>query len=543
MLIGAMSHQDIILKNLVKFIEVLEQTEPDIDKEIIKKIKYLFDPDSHARSGHCFSFALCAGAMDEMGLLPWWEAALKTIYSIKPDEITPEKLKEEVLLPQANEGKAIKLNELFNRMVNYIFYNFSHLGTPWTVASTQERFLRNPKNFDFLKEGNINKLKQRKVVAGNFDEFDFDTLFGNGDPLKNHIWLIHSPGHTMRISFSDGKWKIYDPDEDFANESFQMSFDDKSDFIKKLFRQLKTSSIAFEVVSLKDKPPILLPKIDLSNASIVKRHLRNFGLHQILTFKPDLLTTFIDWAWKDKSINDQLADFLLRVDEADWNGWHTAIQYAPKYFSDLIDVIKINKKCDEYFVYALQRKVKDVDGLEHLFYAAPEQADSVLRIVIQHKSGPNAIAKLLTKVYPDTNLNALQTVVNNVSEQCLLDVLGKIENQNIRYLSKALDYISPDGESGYQTLVKRYPVFSSHPTILKAIKYDFSDDSLDESDFSEDDESLISDVDKGDRSSRSHFEMFSERPFNPSKEEIQKRKRESDADSGDDSLVKQSRNK
>lgn len=167
--------------------------------------------------GLCFGLSLCRGAMQVMGLLDWWNAALFTLISWSG---TPQTLQQIVVLPQ--ETQANTLDTLFQRILNYLItLQGTYLSNDKFKCFDQLKFLKTKNNSflmvvqDSLRQDQIKKIEHVEAIAGHFSTKELNyilTTENNAELGKDYFIMIVSRNHACMISKQQCCWSFYDSD-------------------------------------------------------------------------------------------------------------------------------------------------------------------------------------------------------------------------------------------------------------------------------------------------------------------------------------------
>ncbi len=483
--------QAIVLKKFQLFLNLMEpiwlqqleidlKKNPENDENKIRKLQEKMRENLNRvrtalDSGHCFSLALIHGAMDKLGKLAWWEKALVEIATWNG---AVEKLAEQINLPDAEEAafwqteeekiknetldpteykKQITLKTILERALSYVVYHQALPDANLFDDANQAVFL-DPQNsfFEMLDNNQIQYIKKRKIVAGYFDQSELDKLL-NEDDFTDTIGLIHSTIHTIRVGFKNGKWFIYNSNNDHTVLSkLSEYFDNKSDLIKKIINICPDLSLAIELVSSDSSKNI--SSFDSSYEANIKK-LEECGLHILARYTPDTLLKILDIA--DTTVKGRqkvIEAFIKRDPYENWTGLHMVARYVPGALSKILDIVdKVNNGHAIIAQVLAMQSDKGWTGLHMLARYAPDVLPRILDTATQTVEECQKIISALIQPNCD-GWTGLHMVARNAPEMLsrILDIALKTPEGSEKIV-KALTIQNTDGYSTFHMFVRYAP--------------------------------------------------------------------------------------
>lgn len=209
--------QTIILSKLSKFLRLTNDNETKSLQEALKE-------------GHCFGFSVCHAAMDAIGKLAWWEAALLAVVNW---DGTKESLERKVFLPQAESAQTLR--EIFERVLNYVVYHQMN-----SLKEQASLFDSASNLFEISDAGQIKKLsKNSKSSLGSFNSEQLNAFLKDEMPPAMLIARSGAKKHAIRIGYKPEEklWFVYDPNYGISvkeNVKLYKNFETKQAMVKEI---------------------------------------------------------------------------------------------------------------------------------------------------------------------------------------------------------------------------------------------------------------------------------------------------------------------
>ena len=193
-----------------------------------KLYQYLLRQNRHERyldklphSGYCYAISLVRSAMRVIGKLLWWEDALDMILAW---DGRADSLKQSYILKDADEGRLITLETIFDRAINYIVFNQASQAKYPYVKYSQYSFLRPDGFFLLQKKDEVLRIKQHYSIAGYLTQNQLVKILNDSSTrqaINTNICLICSFDHVCELGYQDGSWQFFDPNySDGKSKSF-----------------------------------------------------------------------------------------------------------------------------------------------------------------------------------------------------------------------------------------------------------------------------------------------------------------------------------
>lgn len=328
--------QDIILKNLLKFVKLSEKKysgelkiainqAKDIEKQNkirfhLKKhqsefLNYLIELKKHVESGMCLGFSICHTLMDDNNKLEWWEASLKLVC-----DWSGENLDERVFLPDCDE--AITRREVFERVLNYIYFTQASSAYFKPNETKQHTILKSDEKgstnavLDYIdSKGVVKNIIKHAAFSGSFTIEQLEKIL-KPNLKKNIISLAHSniEQHAIRIG-KHRKYILYDPNYSHSSSKLPWSkylfnlsdvpiiseypiykeFDTLNEMLQELIK-IQGSSLAIELASFDPNVSIDLDYYHSLLKNIPHLLIKNHGLTHMVMYNPDELMQVIQSA-------------------------------------------------------------------------------------------------------------------------------------------------------------------------------------------------------------------------------------------------------
>ncbi|MEO8402890.1 MAG: hypothetical protein ABI597_14045 [Gammaproteobacteria bacterium] len=273
-------HQAIILGKLIKFIELTNPSKT-------QKFQALFD------GGRCFGFSTTFCLMANSSKLAWWSAAKIAIVSWDENASTLSQVS-----PLLEGETDSTLGALFRRVLKYVAKY---------PAELDSKIINPNKRIEVIApNGNIELIKQLKIIGGNFDQFDIVELLDEKN-IEDNVCLICSPNHALGLSYISNTWVLHDPNYD--KEFYKVFYN--IEFVVNEIIKILGNALSIHVASFSNDKIIEFPyyehmlKTKLSSLTI------GFGLALMARYVPEHLENAVDSTAESKAGCDQIADALV----------------------------------------------------------------------------------------------------------------------------------------------------------------------------------------------------------------------------------------
>ncbi|PWY53871.1 hypothetical protein DGG96_20045 [Legionella qingyii] len=398
--------QRIILKKFIKFLEITEiqlikELQEEFPKNYQDKVtaiqKDLYDLRTALKKGHCLGFSVIDGAMDHIGKLKWWDHAKAAVANWDEQESTLDKLIE---LPGSEEDsfwqtkkekeqqslqsppidkKKIKLKTLFNRLLPYVISNHACFDKNFKTSNLNQYTLLSPTehHFEILsKQGIVKKIQQRKITAGKLTTNELIRLLNEND-FTDTIAIINSPTHTIRVSFKNGSWSVYNSNYDQTSPATcRKYFPNKLVAVNEVFRILG-QSIAIVIASTNSEKKISLPLLSTLKPFEMLDRLTEDGLFIIAKWCPDILQNVLEQVENLPSAGEVIAQGLLC--QSNGTGLQCIAKSVPGALPKALELAAKAKNGDKLIVQALLTQDEDKEiGLKTILFYAPASLELAL---------------------------------------------------------------------------------------------------------------------------------------------------------------------
>lgn len=335
--------QSIVLSQLAEFLK-LTAPDSDISKELQKAFQ----------GGHCEGLSRIHGPMGIVKKLRWWEAALvevalwdKNIASLD----TP------VLLPEAEDDKAVPLREIFVRVLNYI------VTTHLDASVVSEFRIKNIDNLNIYKRNNFEisagekhyKICKSVTLSGYFSKQHLQQLL-NEDYLTNATCMVMSDDHSIRIGYlGNEQWLIYNPNYSHDRRGPIHKIMSKDKMLDELLR-IQNHSLTLQIAHLKLPKAKNIPYQYYS--MLLDKHLpellQGHGLHHIILRTPQHIPLILKKVEKDKQVLAAIVDALTNIPEKILDAGEYVVvlpaclrlmvQRCSEYWDDFVKIIKTTEE-------------------------------------------------------------------------------------------------------------------------------------------------------------------------------------------------------
>jgi len=455
--------QTIICNKLAKYLELLNPVATD---DIRKRL---------TEEGFFFGFSTCFSAMLSINKLEWWLGALAAIAAW--DE-TSGKLDEVINLPQAVDPTSPRLQQIFERVLNYISYHQSSaLPAAFCLNELRQTTIFNPDKqyFELVNNGTINKPAQRISIAGNFTEDDLASILDE-NKIAGSITLAGSNSHSIAVNFYRDKWIIYDPNypHNDINKMYQ-SYSNKNEAIKELVN-IQGYTIGIQTIyTSANRCPTDNPYENFTrNLSGEKAlaMLDGAGLSIVAYTAPHLLPLISTLIEQLSGAPEVIAKALVTNRKGIWSGLDYVTDYANEHLEKLLSIVGTSDTAINILAAGLPNKNNRGDTTIHTIARwSPNALPQILAVTNKSREAADFILlALCTK--NTTGWTGLQKAACYAPSQ-LAQLIDSIKEANDAARKLAIEFTTAydDGWTGLQTVARSSP--QSIPNILAvAGKYD-----------------------------------------------------------------------
>lgn len=458
-----------ILKKLRRYLKAVNYLETG---ELVSLLKYDHEVKGLKEAGLCFGFTICFSAFHAAGKLKWWQEALEQVMAWDEDK---EKLNSEVIV----DGKSIKLEKLFERVLNYIVdSNVFQYGekTPFVPeALTQLNILvPDSDNKDEFKnrfmlfigdEKEPRKISQHNIVAGNFTPEQLNDLID--DQIDEGTMLIVSSNdHSICLCRDNNMWIVYDSRYQ-SPEPFYKKFRNKEGAIGEISSCLPVRGIALEAATFsKDKHSYFSAYSNLIEKNPVQI-LGSSGIHTIANQVPEKLPEILAMVMKQDNGWLSLGRIINTKDEDGRLAFNMLTVHSPASLDMIVENELRSRELYANVTSALFEKSSDgYTSLHILLLLHPDYLTKFLQPDIKqyhafsrtlHQSRVNEFVKSLSNVSND-GTSFLGTIIDT-NPQYLPHIYACIEkspNANIA-ICQALAIQNKNSLNGLFMIAKKCP--------------------------------------------------------------------------------------
>lgn len=200
-------------------------------------------------TGYCYGFSLCRAAMRYVGKLDWWEGVLAAIAAWDGEA---DSLKQEILLPNADNHKLVTLQTIFERAFHYIVFNHASKTKYPHADIDQYHFLHPHGDFQLLKDDEELSVTDCYTAAGHFSHDDLVKLFQDDvtrHAIQNNMCLISKMTHACELSYDGHQWSFFNPN---YPDGKSKSFEDVHELVHEI-KQILGEDIAVKLIYLGNK--------------------------------------------------------------------------------------------------------------------------------------------------------------------------------------------------------------------------------------------------------------------------------------------------
>ncbi len=209
-----------------------------------------------AAGGVCFSLSLIRAVMrKKLKKGKYWDHLLVAANNWDGE---PESLNDEVQLPETNDGKPVKLGDIFERLINFVLPNQANealLPQEFHLGHDVQRDFLIPKEKQFQvlvqddKGAKVRNIAKQNRYGGSFTPAQLALLVSNNTLIKD-IVIFGNQGHAIEGSYENGEYVVYNPNYQHKSiDSMVRKFKNKNDFFAEIQRVLG-AAINIEVATL-----------------------------------------------------------------------------------------------------------------------------------------------------------------------------------------------------------------------------------------------------------------------------------------------------
>jgi hypothetical protein len=425
--------QYLIKANLAKFVELTQTDDAKVLAEALRQLPAL-----------CHGLSLCHGAMDCIGKLAWWEAALKAVAAW---DGSTGYLDAPVNLPDSEI--AYTHRQIFTRVLNYVLTSqvVDEIGklSDFIIKDISQLNILDPKQsfFEIITPAKqVFSIKKHAVIAGFFAANELENLFDE-NKLRQGFLLIANHVHLIRIGYHNGNWIVYDPEyEHNTSEMLHKVLADKQLFIQEII-QSQGHSLALHAVSFIDNADIEYTyAVKLSINSL----LAGYGLHRMAEHSHAQLAATINAAYQEPTICAALAEALVAKDLDNRTGLQAIIYSVPEGLTEIIKLATQKTIIYDALCQALvMQGYENCTGLHAIARKSPEQLSILIRSAYKEHAICNALAAALY-IQDDYEYTALHMIIRYAPVQFgEIIALARQEPNICSALLKALQFSDSDG--------------------------------------------------------------------------------------------------
>lgn len=217
--------------------------------------------------GYCQGYAICYSAMDSIGKLPWWKAAL---HAVATWDLNPESLEKEVDLPQQDGRQTLR--DVFTKVLDFIVFQQSlrnkQTNNFLLADQTQETIFKEKGELEIVgSDKKIKKIADKKSVEGTFTKEQISRLLDE-KMMSGKMTNISSNNHVVSVFYHDPHWGIYNPNYSHSSiESMQKYYGTKEELVDEIIR-VQSNSIKIQICSLDEKMKVTFPDFPPPTLSI-----------------------------------------------------------------------------------------------------------------------------------------------------------------------------------------------------------------------------------------------------------------------------------
>lgn len=379
--------------------------------------------------GHCFGFSLLHAVMDILGKLEWWEALLLKVanWDEKEESLLNENTlpgSDPLLTDEYNKNKPYiltqhSLDHIIDRALYYIAFHQCSSNNSNLYYKPTEMYQSNildPNSFssskdpqkqtsflEYLKDGIIHTIQQRKKIAGNFSREQLLEILED-EQCKNSIIMVSNGAHAIRLGFDGVKWLVYDPNYNHTQpnqKSKALYFTGtKEECINEIISILG-SAIGFDFASADPQRSYHFPAYEKLIQTNLASLFSDKGIFILNNKLPDELLTYLEKAEQSASLRDDIFEKCKN-------------SFTKRFFSENGNCLSSLMKCHANF-----RKILKLAKASKHYEAIHENImDALLH---KDNAGKPPLIELC-KNSPDNILNLLDfTVKDTASLQFMLD--------------------------------------------------------------------------------------------------------------------------
>ena len=326
-------------------------------------------------SGACFGLSVCHAAMNLIGRLPWYEAALVALAEWDGEQSS---LNNEILLPMADGNRPVKLGYLFFRIFNYIV--FEHNARFLFPTFIQQDVLNPAKALFKILDQNDHAyfIQHRETVAGYFSELQLGNYLRESF-MKNAMCILGNGEHAISLSYhsDSNQWWLYNANYD--NKSIHQVFLTRHEALNEVIRILG-NSINIQLAYL-TKPAVLnVYAKEFERLVKIKKCgiIRERGLHLLLLNAAHLVPVLLETLKNDDRAPSELLRALTTKNKDGSTGIQLVLHYAAEYLPEFLGIIKSQAYAPALINTALNAANKRKwTGWMTMTHYAPEHANLI----------------------------------------------------------------------------------------------------------------------------------------------------------------------
>lgn len=506
--------QNIILKNLIKFVELNEKKfsnelktqlaetkDPETREKLERELKkhqaefpaYFKELAKKLPEGMCMGFSICHDLMDEESELEWWEGALRLVADWKN-----EPLENEIIL--ANKKKSTR-SQLFERVFNYIYFpqpgslssfSIDNMSQTTLLKPIESKSLQTHYTLDYLdRKGHIKTIQKNVVIAGSFTIEQLEKIL-KPNLREKILGVAHSKfkQHVVRIGKKNKEFILYNANYDHTTPFSWLNYLPIVNFSKtppiyKKFKSLNEmlkelitiqgDCLGIELASFNSDEIFDMSYYDELVSTSPHLLIKDGGLHHIALYNPTLCKTIIAKTPSSAILKSTLA---VELERPTYGAKNTGFHYILRYVSEVMDEIlllaehKSDKNIRQALVNNLLSQNLNDDTYLHLLAHTPKILQKFLSLA-EDKEGTDIRQKLpkALSLQNDDGWTGLHEIAYH-SPDALSNILrwaSDVEGVEFRQeLANALTLKNDDGWTGLHMIIYHSPEMI--PTILSLVE-------------------------------------------------------------------------
>lgn len=441
--------QSVLIDKLIKFIDTVSTSSGSKETEDTSIIQKRSEKIGR---GLCFGFSIVHSYMAAKKMSAWWESMLAIAAKWDGKEMS---LSSSVNMPEQSIGsiyknkKEVTYREIYERLANYVLYNFADSDVSGMPKLEQRTFLL--PNGPFVSEDG--GIQTYLSFGGHFEKERLEALLKKIEVLSpiEGIMIISSLTHCCALRYSEEEkaWYLYDPNHAGGAECFN-----RERLINEIFPNSKKylgQNFIIEIASWKNKEEAIWFKeledyrsqfYDFQNPQNNKL-LDEQGLHVIVKYIPDQLKRIIEQINNNSNLKNKFAEILQTQDNKAGNVF---LYYLAECFTEeLKNIIEIaDKDLDfrEKLCDSLSLKLKSNDGWTAMHAILEWSPNEIKNKAIEYVGGANAVIEDLYESYQKGIFNACRDDLTKYIKYILSATNPTQNNSNTPTLTKtSLKYI------------------------------------------------------------------------------------------------------